>query len=77
MSTALSIPDSIIIGNPFSDTVHNLGVTLDCDQYSKTSVLNLVRTAKFELRHISSIGRLLTTEAIATLISAFIISRGY
>ena len=32
MSTALSIPDSFDIGNasvPFSDTVKNLGVTLD------------------------------------------------
>ena len=56
MSTALSIPDYIVIGNPFSDTVNNLGVTIDCHQYTKASVLNLVNTAKFELRHISSIG---------------------
>ena len=43
MSTALSIPGSIVIGNPFSDTTNNLGVTLDCHHYSKTSVLNRVR----------------------------------
>ena len=51
MSTALSIPDYFVIVNPFSDTVNNLGATLD-----STNVLNLVRTAKFERRGISSIG---------------------
>ena len=43
MSTALSIPDSFDIGNasvPFSDTVKNLGVTLDCHLSLKTHVLN-------------------------------------
>ena len=78
MSTALSIPESFVIGNgsvPFSDTVKNLGVTLDCHLSLKTHVLNLVRTANFELRRISSIRRLLTTEATATLVSAFILSR--
>ena len=66
MSTALSIPESVDIGNgsvPFSDTVKNLGVTLDCHLSLKTHVLNLVRTANFELRRISSIRRLLITEA--------------
>ena len=56
MSTALSIPESFDIGNgsvPFSDTVKNLGVTLDCHLSLKTHVLNLVRTANFELRRIS------------------------
>ena len=78
MSTALSIPDSFDIGNasvPFSDTVKNLGVTLDCHLSLKTHVLNLVRTANFELRRIGSIRSLLTTEAAATLVSAFILSR--
>ena len=71
MSTALSIPESFdILGNgsvPFSSTVKNLGVTLDCHLSLKTHVLNLVRTANFELRRISSIRRLLTTEATAIL----------
>ena len=74
MSTALSIPESFDIGNgsvPFSNT----GVTLDCHLSLKTHVLNLVRTANFELRRISSIRRLLTTEATATLVSVFILSR--
>ena len=78
MSTALSIPDSFDIGNasvPFSNTVKNLGVTLDCHLSLKTHVLNLVRTANFELRRIGSIRSLLTTEATATLVSAFILSR--
>ena len=72
MSTALSIPESF--GSvPFSDTVKNLGVTLDCHLSLKTHVLNLVRTANFELRRISSIRRLLTTEATAIwyLLSSF------
>ena len=78
MSTALSIPDYFDIGNasvPFSDTVKNLGVTLDYHLSLKTHVLNLVRTANFELRRIGSIRSLLTTEATATLVSAFILSR--
>ena len=78
MSTALSILDSFDIGNasvPFSDTVKNLGVTLYCHLSLKTHVLNLVRTANFELRRIGSIRSLLTTEATATLVSAFILSR--
>ena len=78
MSTALSIPDSFYIGNasvPFSDTVKNLGVTLDCHLSLKTHVLNLVRTANFEVRRIGSIHSLLTTEATATLAFHFVISR--
>ena len=78
MSTALSISESFDIGNasvPFSDTVKNLGVTLDCHLSLKPHVLNVVRTANVELRRISSIRRLLTTEATATLVSAFILSR--
>ena len=78
MSIALSIPDSFDIGNapvPFSDTVKNLGVTLDCHLSLITHVINLVRTANFELRRIGSIRSLLTTEATATRVSAFILSR--
>ena len=66
------------IGNasvPFSDTVNNLGFTLDCHQSIQTHVLNLVRSANFELRRISSMRRLLTTETTATLVSDCILSR--
>ena len=48
---------------------------MDCHLSMKTHVLNLVRTANFELRRIGSIHCLLTTEATATLVSAFIPSR--
>ena len=41
----------------------------------KAHILNIVRTANMELRRISSICHLLTTEATATLISAFVLSR--
>ena len=44
-------------------------------KWKSERVLNVVRTANFELRRISSIRRLLTTEATATLVSAFILSR--
>ena len=62
MSTALSIPDSFYVGNasvPFSYTVKKLGYTMDCHLSLKTHVLNVVRTANFELRRISSIRHLL------------------
>ena len=77
MSTALSIPQSFDICNasvPSSDIVKNLGVTVDSHLSLKTHVLNLVRTANFELRRISSIRRLLTTEATATLVGVYLLS---
>ena len=41
----------------------------------KTHVSNLVRSANFELRRISSIRHLLSTDATKTLVSAFVLSR--
>ena len=41
----------------------------------KTHVSNLVRPANFELRRISSIRHLLSTDATKTLVSAFVLSR--
>ena len=63
-----SASDSFDVGKasvPLSDTVKNLGVTLDCHLPLKTHVLNVVRrpTANFEHRRISSIRCLLITEA--------------
>ena len=58
MSTALSIPDSIEVGNAsvrFSDTI-----TLDSHLSLNIYVFNLVRIDNFELRRISSIRGLLT-----------------
>ena len=40
-----------------------------------THVSNLVRSANFELRRISSIRHLLSTDATKTLVSAFVLSR--
>ena len=78
LSTSLSPPDSITVGNAsvsLSTTVKNLGVTLHCHLTMKAHILNLIRSANLELRRISSIRHLLTTEATATLISAFVLSR--
>ena len=58
-----------------SDSVKNLGVTFDCHLTMKTHVSNLVRSANFELRRISSIRHLLSTDATNTLVSAFVLSR--
>ena len=41
----------------------------------KTQVSNLVRSANFELRRISSICHLLSTVATKTVVSAFVLSR--
>ena len=57
-----------------SDSVKNLGVALDCHLTVKTHVSNL-RSANFELRRISSIRHLLSTDATKTLVSAFGLSR--
>ena len=58
-----------------SDFVENLGVSFDCHLTMKTHVSNLVRSANFELRRISSISHLLSTDATKTLVSAFVLSR--
>ena len=77
-SLSLSFPDFITVGCasvPLSDSVKNLGVILDCHLTMKTQVSNLVRSANFELRRISSIRHLLSTDATKTLlVSAFVLS---
>ena len=57
-----------------SVSVKNLGVTLGYRLTMKTHVSNLVRSANFELRHISSIRHLLSTDATKILVSAFVFS---
>ena len=77
-SLSLSFPDFITVGCssvPLSDAVKNLGVTFDCHLTMKTHVSNLIRSAKFELRRISSVRHLLSTDATETLVSAFVLSR--
>ena len=74
LDLSFSFPDFITVGCasvPLSDSVKNLGVTLDCHLTLKTHVSNLVRSANFELRRISSIRHLLSTDVTKTLVSAF------
>ena len=71
-------PYPISVGSasvPFSESVKDLGVTLDCHLTMKTHVSNLVRSANFELCYISSIRYLLSTDVTKALVSAFVPSR--
>ena len=73
-----SLPTSITIGNaqiPFKQSVKNLGFTLDCHLTMIAHVSNIARTCYFELHHLASIRRFLTSTATATLVSAFVLSR--
>ena len=73
-----SLPTSITIGNaqiPFKKYVKNLGFPLDCHLTMNAHVTNIARTCYFELRHLASICRFLTSTATATLVSAFVLSR--
>ena len=73
-----NLPTSITIGNaqiPFKQSVKNLGFTLDCHLTVNAHVPNIARTCYFELRHLASILRFLTSAATATLVSAFVLSR--
>ena len=53
----------------------NLGFTLDCHLTMNPHVSNIARTCYFELRRLASISRFLTSNATATLVSAFVLSR--
>ena len=55
--------------------VKNLGFTLDCHLTMNAHVTNIARTYYFELHHLASIRRFLTSTATATLVSAFVLSR--
>ena len=73
-----NLPTSITIGNaqiPFKQSVMNLGFTLDCHLTMNSHVSNIARTCYFELRHLTSIRRFLTSTATATLVFAFLLSR--
>ena len=48
---------------------------LDTRLTMKNQVINLVRTANFELRHINSIHHYLSVEAARKLVLAFVMSR--
>ena len=73
-----NLPTSITIVNSqilFKQSVKNLGFTLDSHLTMKIHVSNIARTCYFELRHLASIHRFLTSTATATLVSAFALSR--
>ena len=53
----------------------NLGLRLDCHLTMNAHVSNIARTCCFELRHLASIRRFLTSTATAALVSAFVLSR--
>ena len=68
------LPTSITIGNAqitFKQSVKNLCFTLDCHLTMNAHVSNIARTCYFELRHLASIHRFLTSTATATHASAF------
>ena len=74
-STPLS--DSLTVGNStvrFSLSARYLGVTLDMHSTMTAHVVNLIRTANFELRRTYSI-HYLSVQATKTLVSAFVLSR--
>ena len=59
----------------FSQSVKTLGLMLDMHLTLKNQVINLVRTANFELRRINSIRHYLSVEATQRLVLAFVMSR--
>ena len=76
-SLSFSFPDMITVGCAsvsLSDSVKNLGVTLDCHLTMKTHVSNLVHSVNSDLCYISSIHHLLCIDATKTLVSAFVLS---
>ena len=73
-----NLPTSITIGNgqiSFKQSVKNLGFTLDCHLTMNAHASNIARTCYFELHHLASIRRFLTSTATAILVSAFILSK--
>ena len=72
------LPTSITIGNAqitFKQHVKNIGFTLDCHLTVNAHVSKIARTCYIELRRLASIHRFLTSTAIATHLSAFVLSR--
>ena len=70
LTTSIAICNSQV---PFKKSVKILGFTLDCHLTMNAHVSNIARTCYFELRHLASIRRFLTSTATATLVSAFVL----
>ena len=72
------LPTSITIGNtqiPFKQSDKNLDFRLDCHFTMNALVSNIAQTCYFELRHLASTRRFLTSTATAIYVSAFVLSR--
>ena len=73
-----NLPTSITIGNAqitFKQSVKNLSLTLDSYLALNAHVSKIARTCYFELRRLSSIRRLLTSNATVTRVSYLGLSR--
>ena len=78
VARSLSLPESLVIDNTvvnFSNSVKNLGVTFGSDLSLEAHVTNTCRLAYIEIRRISSIRHLLTTDSAKTLVCSLILSR--
>ena len=59
---------------PFVSSVKNLGVTLDSNLSMSQHINNTCKAAYIQIRHISSIRHLLTTEATQTFVCSLVLS---
>ena len=78
ISNSIPLPDSLTVGTStvrFSQSAKCLGVTLDTHFTMIALVVDLIRTANFELRRINSIRHYLFVQATETLVSAFDLPR--
>ena len=77
ISNSIPLPDSLTVGKPtvrFSQSAKYLRVTLDMHLTMIAHIVNLIRTANFELCRINSIRHYLSVQATKTLVSAFVLS---
>ena len=77
ISNSIPLPDSLTIGSStvrFSESAKYFGVTFDMHLTMTAHVVNLIRTANFELRRINSIHHYLSVQATKTLVSALFFS---
>ena len=78
MSVDSHLPSAIHIGHadvPFVSSVKNLGVTLDSNLSMSQQISNTCKAEYIQIRHISSIRHLLTTQATQTLVCSLVLSR--
>ena len=78
MSVHSPLPSVIHIGDadvPFVSSVKSLGVTLDSNLSMSQHISNTCKAAYIQIRHISSIRHLLTTQATQTLVCSLVLSR--